>query len=193
MGIIFDIPKGGEHPGPPPGRQIKRICRHEHFRLVCRIFEGKNQPPRYGFQCLGCGHSGRKLRDGSLGSCWLGAERWIEELEIDPSECVTHNDAFTREMEDRRRQFYDDRRAERESPEFRQKWWDWYNKYLRSAAWQERRQAVLKRDRHQCQHCGKGGNNVHHLSYRFVGEEPLEDLLCLCEACHRAVHDEIYE
>jgi N6-L-threonylcarbamoyladenine synthase len=52
------------------------------------------------------------------------------------------------------------------------------------------REYVLFRDNHTCQHC-KGKNkilNVHHIESRKTGGDRPENLITLCETCHKAYH-----
>ena len=54
------------------------------------------------------------------------------------------------------------------------------------------REYVLARDNHQCQHChGKSNDpvlNVHHLESRKTGGDSPDNLVTLCETCHKAYH-----
>ena len=54
------------------------------------------------------------------------------------------------------------------------------------------REYVLARDHHTCQHCkGKSGDkilNVHHLESRKTGGNAPNNLITLCETCHKAYH-----
>lgn len=54
------------------------------------------------------------------------------------------------------------------------------------------REYVLWRDGHQCRHCrGKSGDpilNVHHLESRRTGGDAPNNLVTLCETCHKAYH-----
>ena len=54
------------------------------------------------------------------------------------------------------------------------------------------REYVLARDRHKCQHCnGKSKDpvlNVHHLESRKTGGNAPNNLITLCETCHKAYH-----
>lgn len=54
------------------------------------------------------------------------------------------------------------------------------------------REYVLFRDNHQCQHChGKSKDrilNVHHLESRKIGSDSPDNLITLCESCHKAYH-----
>ncbi len=54
------------------------------------------------------------------------------------------------------------------------------------------REYVLARDGHKCQHCkGKSGDkilNVHHLESRKTGGDSPNNLITLCETCHKAYH-----
>ena len=58
------------------------------------------------------------------------------------------------------------------------------------------RQYVLKRDRYACQHCGAHPTSekpvrlhVHHLESRHTGGNAPNNLIVLCEHCHKALHD----
>lgn len=58
------------------------------------------------------------------------------------------------------------------------------------------RQYVLKRDRYVCQHCGAHPTSekpvrlhVHHLESRHTGGNAPNNLIILCEHCHRALHE----
>jgi hypothetical protein len=55
------------------------------------------------------------------------------------------------------------------------------------------REYVLYRDGHKCQHCsGKSGDkilNVHHIESRKTGGNAPNNLITLCETCHKAYHD----
>ena len=54
------------------------------------------------------------------------------------------------------------------------------------------REYVLFRDNHQCRHChGKSKDNVlnvHHLESRKTGGNSPDNLITLCESCHKAYH-----
>lgn len=70
-----------------------------------------------------------------------------------------------------------------------------YENYIRSAAWQLKREERLKIDDYKCAMCGrpqdktKNGLQVHHISYRRLGNEIVyEDLVSLCPNCHRKIH-----
>jgi 5-methylcytosine-specific restriction endonuclease McrA len=63
-----------------------------------------------------------------------------------------------------------------------------YQEYLRSPKWRRKREQRLKLDQHACQQCGKTSNEypleVHHLTYKRLGNERMEDLQTLCVLCH---------
>lgn len=64
-----------------------------------------------------------------------------------------------------------------------------YELYLTSDHWRELRQKVLERDGHACSQCPvRARLHVHHLTYERMGRERLDDLVTLCEDCHRKVH-----
>lgn len=65
-----------------------------------------------------------------------------------------------------------------------------YADYLKTEHWKRKRKAALHAALHRCQLCnGKGPLNVHHRTYERRGEELPNDLIALCEPCHRKFHD----
>jgi 5-methylcytosine-specific restriction endonuclease McrA len=64
-----------------------------------------------------------------------------------------------------------------------------YSTYLQSPHWQALRDQVLERDKHRCTKCSAADKlQVHHLSYKRLGYEELDDLKTLCQSCHQAIH-----
>lgn len=66
-----------------------------------------------------------------------------------------------------------------------------YQLFLKSKYWKSVRKTILKRDKKQC-NCGSKVNlQVHHLTYEnhLSEHKHLEDLITLCESCHKKVHD----
>ena len=74
------------------------------------------------------------------------------------------------------------------NPEQR-RWWERYSAYLQTAEWQTLRARVLDRCQRVCEGCGeRPAADVHHLSYRHVGQEFLFELVGLCRECHERLH-----
>jgi hypothetical protein len=66
--------------------------------------------------------------------------------------------------------------------------WDKYSEYLRSDSWKNRRLLVLERDNYMCQACLSNiADEVHHLTYKHVFNEPLFDLISVCKPCHDGI------
>lgn len=66
-----------------------------------------------------------------------------------------------------------------------QHFWKEYNDYLNSSEWRTKRQKVLERDGYKCQAClENNATEVHHLSYMMIYQEPLFDLISICNDCH---------
>lgn len=64
-----------------------------------------------------------------------------------------------------------------------------YTVYIQSARWKLTREAVLRRDRKRCVRChGTYRLQVHHTTYAHFGDEPLDDLITLCDDCHDLEH-----
>ena len=63
-----------------------------------------------------------------------------------------------------------------------------YDKYLQSNEWKMKRDFVFKRDNYTCQAClSRRAEDVHHLTYRHVFNEPLFDLVSVCRLCHEKI------
>ena len=64
-----------------------------------------------------------------------------------------------------------------------------YRQYLRSWEWQRKRRVALKLAGYQCRMCGETSRlQVHHKTYERRGCEKMNDLVVLCDGCHRLVH-----
>ena len=61
---------------------------------------------------------------------------------------------------------------------------------LDPASYGSLRQQVLRRDGWRCQACGAMSNlEVHHKEFRSrLGDDSEENLITLCDSCHRSVH-----
>lgn len=66
-----------------------------------------------------------------------------------------------------------------------------YREYLKSSEWAEKRKKLIKDRGGKCQRCKQKGNVAHHITYRNIFNEPLEDLLLFCEKCHNETHNVI--
>ena len=61
--------------------------------------------------------------------------------------------------------------------------------YLQSQQWRDKRHLVIQRDGN-CKLCKATTNlEVHHLSYKHLAQEPLDELITLCRTCHQSRHD----
>lgn len=79
---------------------------------------------------------------------------------------------------------------------FHENWWWAYNKYLESNEWRSLRLKVLKRDNGKCvlglNGCTRRAVQVHHLTYRRVTREDMNDLVSVCLNCHERHHSESF-
>lgn len=71
---------------------------------------------------------------------------------------------------------------------------DSFSEQYKNPKWQKKRLKILERDNYQCQHCDESELTlqVHHLSYPKginIWECKDENLITLCEPCHRRVTD----
>ena len=61
--------------------------------------------------------------------------------------------------------------------------------YLQSAKWQRMRSFKLTMNP-VCECCGFGTTlEVHHITYKRLGNERPEDLAVVCRTCHQSIHD----
>lgn len=65
-----------------------------------------------------------------------------------------------------------------------------YTHYLTTSHWKEVRREALHRAGHKCQLCGKNNRrlNVHHNAYDTLWNESHQDVVVLCEPCHKKHH-----
>lgn len=67
-----------------------------------------------------------------------------------------------------------------------------YTEYLQSPQWREKRKLKAEEQNYTCEICHKvvrKGFHVHHKTYRHFMDEPLSDLMFLCEDCHMKLHE----
>lgn len=74
----------------------------------------------------------------------------------------------------------------------RSEWWRRYNERIHSLEWLGLKQAIIRKRGANCEVCGVLGSDrrleMHHLTYRNLGEEKPEDLQLLCLDCHKWAH-----
>lgn len=71
------------------------------------------------------------------------------------------------------------------------KWtWSQYQQYLQSIDWAILRAAALRMWGNGCQVCGGYHKHLHHLLYRQFPQDSIpEDLMPVCQDCHRSIHE----
>lgn len=132
-------------------------------------------------QCLACGEGvGVFIAQKCVPEIW-NVKDWDAVL-AEQGEAARRE--FWKQESERRREQFDNELAQKDS-----EWWAWYNDYLNSPEWASRRKKVLSRDGATCKACGIApATEVHHLTYKRAGEEPLFDLVAVCKPCHRMLH-----
>jgi 5-methylcytosine-specific restriction endonuclease McrA len=69
-------------------------------------------------------------------------------------------------------------------------WRAWYDQYLLSNEWLQRRRLVLQRANGICEGClSEPATQVHHLTYDHAGAEFAWELVAICDYCHTRFHD----
>ncbi len=154
---------------------ILEECKHTDMQLV--VYVARNNVKWYRQQCFSCGHLGKQFAYADLTKAEMEAA--IPQL---ASEIVT-------EMWNRKTKKRQEEQAELEDIA-RFRWWGWYNEYLQSPVWKEKRAKVFARANNLCEACRDApAMQVHHRTYENVGREPLFDLVAVCADCHRILHD----
>jgi len=62
-----------------------------------------------------------------------------------------------------------------------------YKEYLQSFLWFQRRDLMIELYP-RCYSCKKPATEVHHLTYKNIGNEGKRDLITLCRNCHKKKH-----
>lgn len=69
---------------------------------------------------------------------------------------------------------------------------DNYKEYLKSPQWKRTRRRLIRAAGGKCGTCDATGNlHAHHVTYARLGNEAPDDILILCESCHKAEHGRI--
>lgn len=158
-------------------------CSHEHCEIRYSI--ASNGVRQFREQCIACGELSQFLKHSDPRVMAIGLP-----IPIDESLREAHQQAISLEVQRRYavQNDLDTQERLRERDEEETRWWAQYNAYLESDDWQARRRMVLERDKYLCQAClRERASQAHHLTYRHVFEEPLFDLIAVCETCHRRI------
>jgi len=166
-------------PAPPYKLQVKwqmEPCLHNNMEIA--VMTLSNGQKRYCDQCADCGWESGQLANSKLTQAQMDSA--VPKIESTEKQRMWQKryDAFKQQVE--------------ENEYIAQaRWWGWYNEYLKSPVWQAKRAKVFARAHNVCEACGDApAYQVHHLTYKNVGKEPLFDLVAVCAECHRALHEE---
>lgn len=69
-----------------------------------------------------------------------------------------------------------------------------YQEYLQSPHWKRVQYAMYHIRPEDCELCYQTAHtyNIHHIRYENIGNENFDDLVVLCERCHKMVHEDGY-
>lgn len=153
--------------------QIKKLSECEHIKTEIR-----SRGMHYGLQCMRCGS-------------WVGG--WIKHSEVQNKDSIQpYDDSLCQRYYETKSilsaelvKIRDERVQEERDTRTGE-----YKEYLLSDAWRDKRQRVLARCGGMCEGCRKyRATEVHHLTYKHVGNEFLFELVGLCKKCHEAIHN----
>ncbi len=148
-------------------------CEHDQQELRRRI--ASNGIEHYVMQCLRCGMHVRAVKKDTIPA---GDQKYLPLWDNELASTYATDQRATRHREQ------DVMWAERRYA---------YTSYLQSVTWRRRRTLRLELDNGQCQAqmdgCQGFATEVHHLTYEFVGNEPLFTLVSVCRHCHRLISE----
>ena len=158
-----------ENPSP---WEVLHACTHPDPIQVKKLDSAYR--PMYKLQCLHCGKTFKQLKKTDVN----------RDLPVWPWQ--------SKHAEDIRARAASDYEVWREK--VNRLWRDYYDAYLSSPEWQEKRRQVIALCGNKCQACGANPvQHVHHLNYQNLGNEPLSELAGVCESCHRAMHRHMWQ
>jgi hypothetical protein len=150
-------------------------CHYEIRRR--RLADGRET---YWFQCDVCGHAPKAVRQSATE---VFAQKRIQGIpDFDDELREQFSTAVYFEVENIRA-----KRGQKQMQE-QDRWWEKYNRYLETPAWRMKRTKVFERDDYLCQACRHArATQVHHLTYDHAFNEPLFDLISVCDTCHNFI------
>jgi DNA-directed RNA polymerase subunit M/transcription elongation factor TFIIS len=147
---------------------LDKFCNHDY--LITKR-EMKNGALSFWLQCPKCGHAPSAVSKSKLSYEQIANAKRFDSDGPEKFYRKYHEYGLA----------YDDAKKQT----FEAEWWAWYEKYLLSPIWIEKREQVLERDNGICKACGKEkAKQVHHLTYEHVGSEYLFELIAVCMNCH---------
>lgn len=148
---------------------------HEcHSRGVVRR-EISNGTIIYVEQCELCGRQIKARKKQEVASSCIGS--WDDTLQ--KKWRAAQRDEYERRMA----------RLQKDRDEQDAIWRRQYETHLNSTRWHDLRKRVLKRANGVCEGCGiYYPSDVHHISYKNLGNEFLFELLAVCRGCHERIH-----
>lgn len=145
-------------------------CNHDILMLTRRVISGGSV--QYVYQCQVCGKPKQPI-----------AKHKAMEIASD-SEIAEFNPDLEREYYSAK-----ERKAQTEAEQRRSEFFAWYDEYLKSPEWRQKRELVFRRAGGVCEGCGIApATEVHHQTYDHVGEEFLWELVAICNPCHTRFH-----
>ena len=154
-----------------------QVCGDSH-KHEFTIMEGYNSRHvlMYKSECLNCG----KRLDHTFSHKFVAENFDVSQIPASMDRAKYYKSRHTQPEPNEQR--------DRRQAEINAKWWMLYDEYLSSEKWQEKRKAALLRTGGKCELCGEEAHEVHHLTYRLVGDEDDGDLMPVCCQCHKNVH-----
>lgn len=161
-------------------------CRHPNTEIRWRI--RRNGVGCWSVQCLHCGRELRQVAKSSP-EVRLIADR--VPFDEDLADQITAE--FKRESEQRAAEWQAEQDAKKQSQQKDSvEWWKWYNGYLKTPQWQQKRELIMLRANGLCEGCGqRKATQVHHKTYDHVGNELLFELVAVCFECHHILHPDM--
>ncbi|MFA6962735.1 MAG: hypothetical protein WC205_18410 [Opitutaceae bacterium] len=152
-------------------------CAHPE-KILCRR-DDKNGNPRLYNQCQLCGEEvGTRVSAKGIDSEKLKTLIKFDE-ELKRSKWASFHESY------RKARLLEQNRL-------KDNWNECYNRYLKHPEWRAKRKLVLERAQHLCEGCRTASaQEVHHTTYKHIGNEFLFELVAMCKPCHDRLHSEL--
>lgn len=154
------------------------LCTHEHTERVERVLA--NGAVTHYTQCQHCGWGKAIKKDNTTPALkWDDSSQevrnlmWTVRSKVYPDSHTVGSEEYTQQRNQKEVEF-----------------WDKWREHLASDKWKDLRQRVIKRSGGLCEGCLINKvEQVHHKTYKHLGNEFCFELIGLCADCHKRFHE----
>jgi hypothetical protein len=162
----------------------KKQCNHEEKHILLEYKNGAFNLRKICIKCLE--FTEQNIKIDNKNKYQIRKLTYINDLQDERNEKLKQEyEKIRLHYNKERNDLYEQRKIEKDSD-----FWERYNAHLQTEKWRLLRLQVLQRDNYLCQGCRiVKAHEVHHLTYRNLGDEFLFQLISLCKPCHDKFHE----